>query len=52
LVYDLNGQLITWRDGLNLGITNPSTRQMYLWNRIFYLGVFHLSWKSGISLVK
>jgi ligand-binding sensor domain-containing protein len=37
LVYDLNGKLVTWRDGLSLGVTNPSTGQMYLWGRVFDL---------------
>jgi photosystem II stability/assembly factor-like uncharacterized protein len=27
-VYDLDGRLLTWRDGLSLGITNPATGQM------------------------
>ncbi|HFD38973.1 MAG TPA: hypothetical protein ENJ31_03870, partial [Anaerolineae bacterium] len=30
LVYDLEGRLLTWRDGLPLGVTNPNTGQMYL----------------------
>ncbi|MFQ5856871.1 MAG: two-component regulator propeller domain-containing protein [Anaerolineae bacterium] len=30
LVYDLDGTLVTWRDGLPLGITNPHTAQMYV----------------------
>ncbi|MBC8253056.1 MAG: hypothetical protein H8E35_03390, partial [Ardenticatenia bacterium] len=29
LVYDLDGSLVTWRDGLALGVTNPNTKQMY-----------------------
>ena len=30
LVSDLAGSLLTWRDGLGLGVTNPSTGQMYI----------------------
>lgn len=30
LVEDLEGNLVTWRDGLRLGITNPNTKQMYI----------------------
>ncbi|MBU0495625.1 MAG: hypothetical protein KKA73_23925 [Chloroflexi bacterium] len=30
LVYDSGGNLITWRDGLLLGLTNPATGQMYV----------------------
>jgi hypothetical protein len=30
LVYDLAGNLVSWRDGLPLGITNSNTRQMYI----------------------
>jgi len=30
LVYDLDGILETWRDGLSLGITNPNTGQVYV----------------------
>lgn len=30
LVYDLEGNLVSWLDGLYLGLTNPNTKQMYL----------------------
>jgi hypothetical protein len=30
LVYDREGTLVDWRDGLSLGVTNPNTGQMYV----------------------
>jgi photosystem II stability/assembly factor-like uncharacterized protein len=33
LVYDLAGNLLTWRDGLSLGVTNKRTHQMYAYHR-------------------
>ncbi len=37
MVYDLNGQVVTWHDGLGLGLINPATRQMYWAGRAFDL---------------